>query len=379
MQLTIERDKLLDGLAKVVPVVPSKTEVVILRHLLLSTGAKSLSMRATNCDVEMSVTVPAEVSEQGVGTISGRMLYELVRKFPKESEVSLVCDTDGGEARLACGRSRFTLPVLSADDFPTIDAGAGGALFELPSNELRTAFEKVDFAVCADETRYMLGGVHLHVDGEHLVAVATDGHRLSLKKLTLPPQAHGMPPVIVPRDTVRLALKILPENETLVELCVTPTRITVHAGETALISKLIDGEYPDYKRVIPQAHLGCAIVSREALMRAAGRVAIVLDERSHALRMRFGGESAVISGRGSLGGNTGREEVADVAFDAEAVTIGLNASYLGDALSAIGGAQVAVRTGKPSDPVLFEEVDGDGSHIVVQMPMRVDDQIGDKE
>lgn len=375
MQLTIERDRLLEGLTKVVPVVPGKAEIEILRHLLISTGAKSLSMRATNCDIEMSVTVPAEVAVQGVGTISGRLLYELVRKFPKEAQVSLTCDVGGGQARLVCGRSRFTLPVLSADDFPTIDAGAGGALFEMPSNELRAAFEKTEFAVSTDEARYCLCGVHLCVDGENLVAVATDGHRMSIKKLTLPPQAHGMPPVIVPRDTVRLALKILPESDAEVELCVTPTRITIRVGETALISKLIDVTYPDYKRVIPSEHLGCAIVPREALARAVGRVAVVLDERSHALSVRFEGGNVAISGRGNMGGSDGREEVCDATFDAEAVTIGMNASYFGAALSALGGTRIAMRTGKPSDAVLLEEVDGDGTHIVVLMPMRVQGEV----
>lgn len=376
MQFVIERAALLSGLEKVVPVVPGRSDIPILRHIVVSTGAQSISMRATDTDMEISVIVPAEVAEQGVGTLPARTLYEITRRMPKEGQVSI---TGGQQAKVVSGRSRFTLDTLHVDDMPTLDAGAGGTLFEMPCEQLRAAFEATQHAIGTDQMRYCLGGVHLCVKGEHVHAVATDGHRLSLKKVPLPPQAHSMPPVIVPQGTVRMVLKILPDSETMCELCVTETRITFRVGETVLISKLIAGTYPDYMRVIPAAHLGCAIVPREPLARAVARVAIVLDEKKNAVRLRFSGGAVIVSGGGSCGGNSGREEISDATFDAEAVTIGVNSLYLKEALEALGGAQLAIKTDTANTPMLLEEVDGDGSHIVVLMPMRVEpDLIEDK-
>jgi DNA polymerase III subunit beta len=295
--------------------------------------------------------------------------------------------------RLTSGKAEFSLMTLPPDDWPMM-AIALAAEFRLECRQLRALFEKTRFAISSDETRYYLGGIYLHQLGETLAAVATDGRRLALKTVPLPAGADDMPAprgmdenpgpraagdglaamrgVIIPKDAATVALKILPDSEIECELAISDSLMRLRVGEVELISKLIDGTFPDYQRVMPGPGGGRMIAPREALAKAVARVGVVLDGRDHAIAMHFGAEMISLTAHSFANGHSAREQLGDCASDAGATQIGVNPRYLAEALETMDGAQLAiVLQDSPDAPVLFEEVDGDGSLCMVIMPMRL--------
>jgi len=290
------------------------------------------------------------------------------------------------------GNAEFTLLTLPPDDWPVLNIAPSAAAFRLECRQLQALFEKTRFAVSSDETRYYMCGVYLHHRGETLAAVATDGYRLALKTVPLPAGADDMPEprgpdenpgpraaadglaamrgVIVPKYATSVALKILPDSEIECELAISATLMRLRVGEVELTSKLIDGTFPDYQRVMPVGGVGRMIAPREALAQAVSRVGVVLDARDHAVAMHFDAETIRLAAYSQAKGNSAREQVADCVRDAATMEIGINPRYLAEALETMDAAQLAiVLQDSPDAPVLFEEVDGDGSLKMVVMPM----------
>ncbi len=376
MRFVIERDILVEALGRVVGTVERRTAVPILANVFIDARARDVSLRATDLNIEVTVPCPAEVTAQGVTTVNAEVLANIVRKCPSGSQLAVTLD--GGNVRIVCGRAKYQLPTLPADDFPQLSGVERGANFEMTSTELRALFEATRFAISTDETRYYLNGIYLHADGEHLAAVATDGHVLSRKSVTLPPQAHGIPGVIVPRKTVAELLKFLPEREVNIEVSVSSARIAVRLGGAEMVSKLIDGTFPDYKRVIPSDHSGRAIVPRLALIAVVERVALIAEEKGKGIALTFGADELRVSVDNPERGSA-RDAVAECAYDGAPVTVGFNWRYLLDELRASGSDQIAMLLIGVDGPVRIEEVDGDGSHVMVIMPMRVRDVLAQAE
>src|SRR3569833_4558336 len=249
MKATIERATLLKSLGHVQSVVERRTPIPLLSNVLMEARDDgSLRLMATELDLQVDESVPANVSQAGAITVSAHTFFDFVRKLPEGSQVEL--SASEGKMQVIAGRSRFNLSTLPRDDFPVIAEGDLPTRFELPAATLRQIIEKTRFAISTEETRYYLMGIFLHVVDDQLRAAATDGHRLARVTVPRPEGAEGMPDVIIPRKAVTELYSLLEELEGTVESSLSPTKIRFGLGSAILTSKLIDGTFPDYNRVI---------------------------------------------------------------------------------------------------------------------------------
>lgn len=400
MKLLIDRDPFLEVLGLAAGVIDAKAGVPILRNVLLDTWAKAIRLTATDNDLQLALSCPAEISEQGQITFGGKLLHEIVRKGAKGGQFALAMKKNraaGTVLQLATGAAKFTLATLPPDDFPSLQLDAANFCeFRLECRQLRAMIEKTQFALSRDETRYYLGGIFLHRLDETLAAVTTDGHRLALKTVPLPPGAAGLPiqrsgdtapraksdaggglpGVIIPRDAAIAMLKILPDSEVECELAITTTMIRLTVGETELISKLIDAAFPDWQRVMPGAPKGTAVLPLEAMAEAVARVSTVLDEKDHSIALDFKADRLRISAGSRIAGHSAEETIEDCNCNAPPCRIGVNARYLGDILAALDGGQIIIGLqDAPGAALTFEEVDGDGSFKTILMPMALNEAV----
>jgi DNA polymerase-3 subunit beta len=354
LAVTIDRAELLRALTATTRAVESRNAYPILSNVLLIAEPAALTIRATDLDIEIAASAPADVGSTGSTTVPAKTLLDIVRKFPDGAEVRL--SLEGDALVVKAGRSRFQLPTLSADNFPDIQTGTFGEPF---TTDLAELAGQVAFAISDDSARYYLNGVYLHTVNGRLRAVATDGHRLA--RADGDAVAPTLAGVIVPKKTVAL----LPPGPVQVE--VSDTKIRVTAGAVTLVSKLIEGVFPDYDRVTPKNNDKLATVDRASLLAAVDRVSIVASER--------GGKAVKVSASPGLltldvANAEGGSASEDVAADSEhEFVIGYNAGYLADILRAIGGGTARFAWNDPASPTV---VTGDNDNLLmVCMPMRV--------
>lgn len=284
MKLSIERSALLKALNHVQSVVERRNTIPILSNVLLSAQGDSLKLTATDLDIEISESASAEVERAGQTTAPANYLYDFVRKLPDGSAVKL--DVNGDDPRLfiSAGKSRLHLPILPAGDFPSMPSDGFETKFEVEPTELGRLIDKTRFAISTEETRYYLNGIFLHTvdaDGAKLRAVATDGHRLALADHPAPKGSTGMPGVIVPRKTINELKRLLDDASDLVEISVSPQKIRFALGDAVLTSKLIDGSFPEYARVIPKNNSKKLKIDNKAFAEAVDRVATDYVHRNH--------------------------------------------------------------------------------------------------
>jgi DNA polymerase III subunit beta len=371
MKLTIERAALLKSLGHVQSVVERRNTIPILSNVRMEAGDGRLSLNATDMDLEIAETVDAEVAMARTTTAPAHTLYDIVRKLPEGSQVAL--ESDGDEKLvLRSGRSRFTLTCLPTDDFPVMSGGELPNTFLVPAAELRGIFDRTRFAISTEETRYYLNGIYLHAaqrDGvDVLRAVATDGHRLASVEIPLPEGAAGMPGVIVPRKTVAEVRKLIDETGDEVAVALSETKIRFSFDDAVLTSKLIDGTFPDYDRVIPTGNDKIMEVDCKLFADAVDRVSAISSEKSRAVKLSLEKGTLTLSANSPDSGSA-TEEI-EVDYDDEALEIGFNSRYLLDVTSQIesDGAQFSMADG--ASPTIVREV-GDDSALYVLMPMRV--------
>src|SRR6266581_2572969 len=258
MKVTVERTALLKSLGHVHRVVERRNTIPILANVLVKADRSKLAFKATDLDLEETETIPAEVSQSGATTVPAHMFYEIVRKLPEGAQIVLESSSDRAVLAVRAGRSRFTLQTLPESDFPDLAAGDMTHKFMLAGADLKRLIDKTQFAISTEETRYYLNGIFLHVAGsgksQTLRAVATDGHRLAQTDLALPAGASGMPGVIVPRKTVTEVQRLIEDNDAEVSIELSSAKIRFSIGSVVLTSKLIDGTFPDYQRVIPSGN-----------------------------------------------------------------------------------------------------------------------------
>ena len=252
MRVTIERAALLKALNHVQSVVERRNTIPILSNVLIKAEGDGVRLSATDLDIEVVETSPAEVGQAGATTAPAHMLYDIVRKLPDGAQLEINQGPDENRISIFAGRSRFSLAALPPEDFPDLAAGAMSHEFSLSAEDLKALIDKTRFAISTEETRYYLNGIYLHAVDDMLRAVATDGHRLAQVQLPLPDGAAGMPGAIVPRKTVLELAKLAEDSEGTVEIAMSEAKIRFSVGPVVLTSKLIDGTFPDYERVIPQ-------------------------------------------------------------------------------------------------------------------------------
>jgi DNA polymerase III subunit beta len=372
MKVTVERSELLKSLGRVHRVVERRNTIPILANVLVRADHSKLSLKATDLDVEVTDAIAAEVGPGGSTTVPAHMFFDIVRKLPEGAQIVLESSTDRAALAIRAGRSRFTLQTLPESDFPDLAPGDMTHKFPLKAADLKRLIDKTQFAISTEETRYYLNGIYVHTAGAAnapmLRAVATDGHRLAQMEIGLPNGAAGMPGIIVPRKTVAEADRLLedPEAEVLVEL--SPGKIRFTVGEVILTSKLIDGTFPDYGRVIPLNNDKLLVVDKKEFEAAVDRVSTVSSERGRAVKLSISGGKLLLSVTNPDSGSANEE--LEVEYEADPIDIGFNSRYLLDIASQIESEAAVLKFADPGSPTLIEDKESRGA-LYVLMPMRV--------
>ncbi|MDB5690887.1 MAG: polymerase beta subunit [Sphingomonas bacterium] len=370
MKATIERATLLKSLGHVQSVVERRNTIPILSNVLIEASAGgTLKLMATDLDLQVVETAEAQVETAGSTTVSAHTLFDIARKLPEGSQVQLTAAE--GKMLIVAGRARFNLSTLPRDDFPVIAEGDLPTRFELPAATLRQIIDKTRFAISTEETRYYLNGIFLHVTDDAtplLKAAATDGHRLARVTVPRPEGAAGMPDVIVPRKCVGELRKLLDEVDGSVEVTLSATKIRFGLGSAILTSKLIDGTFPDYSRVIPTANDKLLKIDPRSFEEGVDRVATIASEKTRAVKMALDKDKITLSVTSPENGTAAEEVSGDYA--AAGFEIGFNARYLLDILGQIEGDTVEVHLADAAAPTLIRENDK-AAALYVLMPMRV--------
>jgi DNA polymerase III subunit beta len=371
MRLTIERSALLKALNHVQSVVERRNTIPILSNVLLSAQGDSLKLTATDLDIEISESASAEVERAGQTTAPANYLYDFVRKLPDGSAVKL--DVSGDDPRLfiSAGKSRLHLPILPAGDFPSMPSDGFETKFEVEPTELGRLVDKTRFAISTEETRYYLNGIFFHTidaDGLKLRAVATDGHRLALADYPAPKGSQGMPGVIVPRKTINELKRLLDDASDMVEIAVSPQKIRFALGDAVLTSKLIDGSFPEYARVIPKNNSKKLKIDNKAFAEAVDRVATVSAERSRSVRLALDKDKITLTVNNPDAGVATEDLAADYRDDS--LEIGFNAKYLLDVAGQIEGESAVFELADSGSPTLVRD-EADDAALYVLMPLRV--------
>jgi DNA polymerase-3 subunit beta len=372
MKVTVERSELLKSLGHVHRVVERRNTIPILANVLIRAERSKLGLKATDLDLEVFETIAADVAPGGATTVPAHMLYEIVRKLPDGSQIVLEGSGDRAVLAIRAGRSRFTLQTLPDSDFPDLAAGDLTHKFTLTAADLKRLIEKTQFAISTEETRYYLNGIYLHIatsgKSSMLRAVATDGHRLAQFELPLPSGAEGMPGVIVPRKTVGEVQRLIEDNEAEVAVELSQGKIRFTIGAVTLTSKLIDGTFPDYARVIPLGNDKELVVDKAEFEAAVDRVSTVSSERGRAVKLSLSPGKLTLSVTNPDSGSATEE--LEIEYDADPLDIGFNSRYLLDIASQLEGEAAVLKLADPGSPTLIQDRSNTGA-LYVLMPMRV--------
>ena len=372
MKVILERDAFLDVLTHVQGIVERRNTIAILSNVLLVAENGVLSVVATNLDIEMRERVAAEIAADGAITASAHKLHDIVRELPEGAQIELSAEADAASLTLVSGKSVFSLQALPQADFPVMPADDLPVAFALPAADLRRLIAKTQFAISDAETRRYLNGLYLHAVEEEgaalLRAVATDTHRLALAQVPQPVGAADMPAIIVPAKTVGELYRLLSDDTGEVSVALSATRISFTFDQVGFTSKLIDGAYPDYARVIPTAHDKTFSVDKADFIQVVNRVAAISSEKSRAVKLSVDDGKVVFSVSHPDSGSA-NDELA--AADANAAAeIGFNARYLVDIARRIDGARAIFEFSGPDEATLMRDSD-DSDSLYVIMPMRV--------
>jgi DNA polymerase III subunit beta len=371
MKLTIERAALLRALGHVQSVVERRNTIPILSNVLLRAEDGQLALSATDMDIEIVARTPAQGAKSGSTTAPAHTLYDIVRKLRDGAQIELDSGGDKGQMVLRSGRSTFTLACLPPEDYPLMSTGDLAHSFTVGAAELKKLIDRTRFAISTEETRYYLNGIYLHAARNNEVpmlrAVATDGHRLARMEIPLPEGASGMPGVIVPRKTVQEVRKLLDADGAAdqdIVISLSDTKIRFVMGETVLNSKLIDGTFPDYDRVIPSGNDKMLEIESKPFAEAVDRVSTI----SRAVKLTIERGTVTLSATSPENG-TASEEL-EVRYNAASLEVGFNARYLLDIAGQIEGEGARIALSDAASPAVMQDA-ADPSAIYVLMPMRV--------
>ena len=371
MKITIERAALLRALNHVQSVVERRNTIPILSNVLMKAEDNVLSMATTDMDLEINESVAANVIDAGATTAPAHTLHDIIRKLPDNTDITLELNNEGTQMTVTAGRSRFKLSCLPTADFPEIGAGDLPASFSIPAADLRALVDRTKFAMSTEETRYYLNGIYVHEadqDGVKVLrAVATDGHRLARFEMPLPEGATNMPGVIIPRKAVGELRKLIDDAADTIEISLSESKVRFSFDHIVLTSKLIDGTFPDYQRVIPQGNDKIVEIDAKILTNAVDRVSTISDGKSRAIKIALNGKNMTISASSAESGSATEELEVNGETDIE---IGFNAKYLLDITSQIEGEGCRLTLADSASPTIIQD-NSDPSSLYVLMPLRV--------
>ncbi|MFT0624756.1 DNA polymerase III subunit beta [Ectopseudomonas guguanensis] len=367
MHFTIQREALLKPLQLVAGVVERRQTLPVLSNVLLVVEGQQLSLTGTDLEVELVGRVALEdTAEPGEITVPARKLMDICKSLPSDALIDIRVDDQ--KLLVKAGRSRFTLSTLPANDFPTVEEGPGSLTFNLPQAKLRRLIERTSFAMAQQDVRYYLNGMLLEVQSGMLRAVATDGHRLAMCSMEAAIQQDGKHQVIVPRKGILELARLLTEQDAEVAIVLGQHHIRANTGEFTFTSKLVDGKFPDYERVLPRGGDKLVLADRQGLREAFSRTAILSNEKYRGIRL------TLAAGLLKIQANNPEQEEAEeeivVDYNGGGLEIGFNVSYLLDVLGVMGTEQVRLILSDSNSSALLQEADNDDSAYVV-MPMRL--------
>jgi len=365
MKLTAEREKLLAPLQAVIGVVERRQTMPVLANVLLGVAEGKLSIAATDLEVELVAATEVTVQQPGDITVPGRKFLDILRALPEKSSVSM--STEGEKVVIRAARSRFTLSTLPAGEFPVIDDINAQQTVQIPRKELARLLEKTHFSMAQQDVRYYLNGMLLEIDGAMLRAVATDGHRLALCEATLESKAKTSQQVIVPRKGVLELQRVLTDEGTAA-VAIGSNHVRAQIGDVRFTSKLIDGRFPEYSRVIPAAPGAAIRADRDILRQALQRTAILSNEKYRGIRINVRNNAITVQAHNPE--QEEAEEEIEVSYEGAELEVGFNVNYLLDALSAIDGQEVELGLTDSNSSCLIRSP-GNASARYVVMPMRL--------
>jgi DNA polymerase-3 subunit beta len=372
MKLSIERAALLRSLAHVQSVVERRNAIPILSNVLIDAADGRLSLSTTDMDIAIVDTVDASVQQDGATTAPVHTLYDIVRKLPDGAEVSLSLNPDTNQIDLQAGRSSFSLSCLPREDFPAMTGDDLPHEFSLSAEDLRALIDRTRFAISTEETRYYLNGIYWHAaDSDNvklLRAVATDGHRLARIEMPLPEGAAGMPGIIVPRKAIHELRRLIDETKDPIAIGLSENKIRFAFDNVILTSKLIDGTFPDYERVIPSGNDKVLEVETKKFAEAVDRVSTISTEKSRAVKLNIHDGNLTLQATSPDAGSATEE--LEVSYDADAIEIGFNSKYLLDVAQQIEGDAAQFLLADAGSPTVIRDM-ADESALYVLMPMRV--------
>ncbi|MBI1328254.1 MAG: DNA polymerase III subunit beta [Alphaproteobacteria bacterium] len=371
--ISVERNLLLSALSRVQGIVEKRNTIPILSNVLLEAADGQLSLTSTDMDILAKETIAADIQAAGATTVPAHMFYDMIRKLPEGAQVSLLQDAKSGQVHVVSGSVNFSLSYLPAEDFTVLAEGDLSHSFTLPAKQCRALLDKARFAMSTEETRYYLNGIYLHeakADGNGAVlrSVSTDGHRLARIEIPLPSGAQGMPGVIIPRKAVNELKRILEEHGSDIKVSLSENKILFTVKQTALLSKLIDGTFPDYERVIPSKNEKILEVDAASLIAAVDRVSTISSEKTKGVKLSLAPGKLTLITNSPESGHA--EEVIDVSYAADTMEIGFNSRYMLDMLSQLEGDTAQFLLADSTSPALMRDPADVGALYVI-MPMRV--------
>jgi DNA polymerase-3 subunit beta len=362
-----DRNSLLAPLGSTVGVVERRHTLPILSNILLEKKGPDLTLQATDLELQVSTKLSGTSSDKDFAlTVAARKLFDIVRALPEGAKLKL--ESKDSQLEVKAGRSRFTLQTLPAADFPRMESSASEEReVTLPQKTFRNLLQLVQFAMAQQDIRYYLNGMLLVLEGKILRVVATDGHRLALAETTLDKDA-GKRELIVPRKTVLELVKLLAENDDPFNIYLGESQVMFRLGSTQIVSKVVDGKFPDYQRVIPVGHEKKLSLHRQAGISALQRASILSNEKFRGVRLVLGTNSLRI-----VCNNNEQEEATEemeAKYDNDPLDIGFNVSYLLDGLGALSSEEVTLAFNDPNSSLLITSESEPGFKYVV-MPMRI--------
>lgn len=366
MKITANRDDLLSPLQQIVGVVERRQTLPILANLLLAVKDQRLALTATDLEVELRTETQVDAAGEIEFTVPARKLMDICKALPDGATINL--DLSGEKVTLRSGRGRYTLGTLPAQDYPNIEPAQASDRFEVPVGVLKRLIEKTQFAMAQQDVRYYLNGLLLELRPQRLRAVATDGHRLALCDAVVSWDSDIDLQVILPRKAVIELGRLLNDTDTLATVEVSNSHLRVHLDKTSFTSKLIDGRFPDYERVMPEGNTALMLGDKTTLRQALARTAILSNEKYRGIRFKLG--KGVLQLQAHNPEQDEAEEEVEVEYGGEDLTVGFNVGYLLDVLGAIDGDEVQIAVLDANSSCLITARGSEECRYVV-MPMRL--------
>lgn len=367
LKATVERDAAVAAIARVQSVVASRTTIPILQDLLVEAGEGEIRLSGTDLDMEARAAFPAEVESPGVLTASATRLHDIFRNLPPGGQVSLVQQATPARLTVRCGRSRYQVPTNDPAAFPHLDKGGAGSEAQIDARTLAKMLDKVGPSMSSEETRCYLCGLYLHVLDGQLVAVATDGARLARVVAPCPEAWAESPGIILPRKAVGEIRRALGDMGGPAEIWTDGRLFRLRTAAVEIVTKLIDGTYPDYGRVIPRDNPWRLECDQTDLATGLKRVALVPTDKVKMVRLDLAAEQLVLSARDGTGGDA--EETLEVEYNGEGQSFGFNCTLLRELVGLIGGERVVMELGGPNDPLKILDPADEAAAFVI-MPLR---------